>query len=123
MTVFTAYRFTTAFMGTLNDNPHNLELYRVSKAMETPSLHVRAKAALKYLKDAGHIVEAATVTCELQDLFEVTNSINHNWIENDEVSDVNSLAFLSSTSVGDIFKLEDGSYMVTAGIGYTPIEL
>ncbi|CAH7262836.1 conserved hypothetical protein [Vibrio chagasii] len=66
---------------------------------------------------------AATVDCDLNNLFRVTNSIDSNWTENKEVSKVNEDAFLSSTSVGDLFKdLNTNEVYLVANFGFIKME-
>lgn len=66
---------------------------------------------------------ACHVDCGIDKVFELTNAINHPWIENPEVSDINHDTFLSSTSVGDFFKnLETGAIIVVLPFGFCQLD-
>jgi len=66
-----------------------------------------------------HIECGAVVDCHINDLFTLTNNIDCAWVDNKQVSQVNSNTFNSSTQVGDLVKnMETGNIYQVCGIGY-----
>lgn len=122
MAVFTVFRKSTTFITTLTSDKRNLELHRDTVFYsDEPE---KGLAAIKALMKEGHLVKAAIVTCkDADEAYYYTNSINYNWINNPQVTEVSHDAFLASTSVGDIFQREDGSYFVTCDVGFADIDL
>jgi hypothetical protein len=65
---------------------------------------------------------AGYVDCSITELFKLTNSIDHPWTDNAEVSQVNPHTFNSSTMVGDIFRNEDnGKIIMVCSFGFTEL--
>lgn len=84
---FTIYRCTQAFMSTLNRSIENRSTHRARTSTfgeDTESVNTQLQA-IKSLLTNGHLLPVATVNCEENRLFEVTNSISRNWTENPEV--------------------------------------
>jgi PBP1b-binding outer membrane lipoprotein LpoB len=114
---FTVYRTTQDFMESLNVNPTNLQLHR-QRSLDGSETAIEA---IKALLKAEQLVAVAIVNCstENDDLFRITNSINDYWGNNAEVSlEPNAeRAFMSSSSVGDIYKDQSGEYYVYTDVG------
>lgn len=115
-TPFTIYRCTNAFMSVLNHSAAELNLHRArtcSFGDDTESVNTRIQA-VKSMLNNKQLIPVATVNCEPNRLFEVTNTISQNWTHNNEVNllpDAET-GFLSSSSVGDIFSdAEDRFFM------------
>jgi hypothetical protein len=123
MKKFTLYRPTSKFFNTLNSNKENLNLHR-ERTFVRDDLTPSVNAIIAMLK-AGHLVPAATcIASNHEDMFRLTNSIDCAWTDNKEVSVLNNDAFLSSTSVGDIFKDdESGQFYIVAGCSMEKISL
>jgi hypothetical protein len=109
MNTFTIYRATKSFLDTVNGNEANLNIHR---DRSTTNKEVAAQANITLLQ-RGHLVAVATVTCAPQDLFELTNSINHFWGINEEVTLLPAViedGFMSSSCMGDVYKDEEGIF-------------
>jgi hypothetical protein len=65
-------------------------------------------------------------TNNLEEAFQRTNTIYHNWWE-DEVEFLGSpqhgMEGCRSTSVGDVLQTEDGTYYTVAFVGFRPIKI
>lgn len=123
MTTFTLYRPTNAFMDTLNDDAYNLDLHRMRTMFGIgESFKREATMALNTMLDKGYLTPAATVKCTPEDLFRLSNTITKNWTLNDEVSVIDTNAFLSSTSVGDVFTDEAGCFYVVSADGFVELD-
>lgn len=97
------YRFTSAFI----NNPSARELIgRRSIAFDGNCQD--AIAANKEMIKFGYLVPAAIVECSTHDLFELTNTINHDWTENSQVTVTNPDCRLSSSTMGDVYMDEYG---------------
>lgn len=114
---FIVYRTTQEFMRSLNVNPANLELHR-RRSLDGSEAAIEAILAL--LK-AEQLVPVAIVSCsnENDELFRITNSINEFWGNNKEVwlKPAAERAFMSSSSVGDIYKDHAGYYYIYTDAG------
>lgn len=120
---FTVYRTTEAFMRSLNGNTVNLDLHRQrSNSESTESIE-----AIKTLLSSGLLIPVANVNCSPlnDDLFRLTNSITHFWGDNKEVELLtgSESAFMSSSSVGDIYKDNTGQYYIYCDIGVKPFNI
>ncbi len=115
MTTFTAYRATKDFVHSLNENKTNLRRH-LDKMMSGSN----ARSAVSQMLKDGQMAPAATVECEIDDLFEQTNTINHNWTENASVTllEGSENLILSSTSVGDVFSDSEGKFFIVEDFGY-----
>lgn len=112
---FTIYRATKQFMSTLNYNHDNLTLHRnrSHEGLGGKGLQDMVNT-VQSMVDKGFLVPAATVEAPLNEVFELTNSIERNWLDNNEVTVINEAAFFSSSSVGDVFVDDkDQAYIIT----------
>ena len=114
---FTIYRATKQFMSTLNHNHDNLTLHRNrsheglgDKGLQDMVNTVQAMA------DKGFLVAAATVEAPLNEVFELTNSIERNWLDNEA-------AFFSSSSVGDVFVDDKDQAFIITCFEIAPVKL
>lgn len=119
---FTVYRTTTAFMDTLNNSTHNLDLHR-QRSLDGNDLAVQA---INTLLNSQKLIPVALVTCNADndDLFRLTNSINDFWGNNKEVALLANAeqGFLSSSTVGDIYQDCTGQYFVYQCAGVMPFD-
>lgn len=126
MNTYTIYRPTETFMSALNEDKalRELHLRRSNSLFDDDRRKQDAIDAINTMLREGHLVPAATVIAEHHNaLFRLTNSINHPWIENDGVTLLeNSGAFLSSSSVGDIFTDQNGHIYLIESYGFTLLE-
>lgn len=120
---YTLYRATKKFMSTLNHDDSNLNLHR-NRSHEGLGEEGLAKmvATVQEMLDKGHLIPAATVTTEFDGVYELTNTIQHNWIDNEGVEVIDESAFLSSTSVGDIFTDENNQAYIVTCFEIAPVE-
>jgi hypothetical protein len=119
--LFVIYRYSQGFISKLEANSTELEQHRTRTSPFSKSKAHHEAAALQ-LK-SGALKPAATVECSKEDLFRVTNSINRSWIDNKEVIMFDKDAFLSSTSVGDVFKAGDGNFYIVEDAGFALLEI
>lgn len=120
---FTLYRTTIAFMDTLNSDTYNLNLHRMRSMISIGESYQReALECINLMLDKGYLIPAATVICKSEDLFRVTNTISRNWMLNEGVSIVSSEAFMSSTSLGDVFTDETGQFYVVGENDFLPFD-
>lgn len=124
MKTLTVYRATQAFMKKLNSEPGFLNLHRdrsepFSKGQDNDATLI----AINTMLNNGYLVPVATLTCDtLDDAYRLTNSIVRNWTENNEVTLLEGHeGFLSSTSVGDIFKAQDGTFTLVEACGFSTL--
>lgn len=124
MKTLTVYRPTNAFFDAMKVSTDLLNLHRertcsFGKAGEADGTLV----AINTMLANDHLVPVATVTCEtLDDAYMLTNSITRNWTENDEVTVLDGHdGFLSSSSVGDIFKDSDGTFQLVESFGFATL--
>jgi hypothetical protein len=121
MPKFTVFRKTREFMSMLNKDS-DMRMLHINALFHLDSNKIavdKAEKSIQALFDLGHIKPAAVVECSKDDLFCITNSINHNWTENKEVTllDGHESLFLSSSSVGDVYLDENGQVHVFAAFG------
>lgn len=122
MKTFTLYRATSSFLENINQNKDHLNLHR-DRIFVGNDLVSSVNAIITMLK-SGFLVPAATCVAKNEDdMFRLTNSITCNWTDNDEVNVLDDSAFLSSTSVGDIFKDEDGQFFIVSNFSMEKISL
>jgi hypothetical protein len=122
MKIFTLYRATSSFFNTINSNKEQLNLHR-ERTFVRDDLTPSVDAIITMLK-CGFLVPAATCMAEnVEDMFKLTNSITCTWTDNKEVNVLDYSAFLSSTSVGDIFKDESGQFFIVANYSIEKISL
>lgn len=122
MKTFTLYRATSSFLDAINNNEEYLNLHR-ERTFVGNNLTSSIEAIVIMLK-ANHLVPAATcVAKDEEDMFRLTNSITCAWTDNKEVVILNSDAFLSSTSVGDIFKDECNQFFIVTDYSMEKISL
>lgn len=99
---YSVYRATIEFMSSLNHDNNNLKLHR-DRQFEHSSGSAIMLTAIQSMLNKGFLVKAATVDCELNELYEMTNSIESDWTANPNVTIISKFAFMSCTSVGDVF--------------------
>ena len=120
---YTIYRATHAFMDALNRDKALLGLHRSRSCSFFDDTERKQETvdAINTMLIQGHLVPAAQVeAASKNELFRLTNTINKPWTENTEVSLIeNSDAFLSSSSVGDIFVDENGLAYLIESYGFT----
>jgi len=85
--------------------------------MGDADLSVIAKAMLEGEYSAIAVVESN----DRDDAYRLTNHIECDWRENDGVVAIPGREY-RSTSVGDIFEMEDGSMYIVANMGFKKIE-
>jgi hypothetical protein len=123
---FTIYRCSHSFIKSLTFNPSNLALHvsrTVNLSINPPELTSMLQAIGELYKQ-GHLLPAAKVNCLPNDLFALTNSIERHWTKNAEVTVLpEANAFMSSTSVGDLFSDADGIFYVVSCTGMLPLNL
>lgn len=119
--LFVLYRYSQDFISLLEDGGAAAELH-IKRTMPFSGANERHQAAVEQLK-SGALKPAATVDCNPDDLFRVTNAIDCPWVENEEVLMFDENAFLSSTSVGDVIKAGDGNFYMVENTGYSPLHI
>jgi hypothetical protein len=118
--LFVIYRYQQGFTSKLQSAGTELELH-MKRTRSFGGEAERNKAAIAQL-NSGVLKPAATVECTTEDLFRVTNTISKAWVENEEVIMFDENAFLSSTSVGDVFKAGDGNFYIVEDYGFALLE-
>ncbi len=115
---FTVYRFTNASL----DTGLFRELYRERSCAFDAKPTTAIKANLTAINH-GLLIPAATLTCTVEDLFRLTNSIDSNWFEADGVTILNEdkEPRLSSSTMGDVFKDEDGNLFMYTMSSIVPL--
>jgi hypothetical protein len=122
MSTFTVYRPTKDFMDTLNTNDEHLKLHMARSFAFNQRGMINAA---QHMLNMGALVPAATVDCDLTALFKTTNSIHDVWTKNEEVTLLTaaSTLFLSSSSIGDVFKAEDGQMLMVCLDEILPVDI
>lgn len=115
---FTVYRFTNTSL----DTNMFRELYRERSCAFGAKPTTAIKANLTAINN-GILIPAATLTCTVGDLFELTNTIHSNWFEADGVNllNVDKEPRLSSSTMGDVFKDEAGNLFMYAMTSIVPL--
>ncbi len=67
---------------------------------------------------AGYEAVAVVDAVDIDDTFELTNHIDHDWTTNKGVLALKSRA--RSTSIGDVVEAEDGARYAVMGVGFRP---
>ncbi|MGP4943167.1 hypothetical protein [Pseudoalteromonas nigrifaciens] len=121
---FTIYRATKSFMNTLNHDSDNLNLHRnrSHEGLGQKGFNAMVRTA-QIMIDKCFLVPAAVVEAQLNEVFELTNTINRNWVENNEVTVIDESAFLSSSSVGDVFVDDKGQAFIITAFEIAPVDL
>lgn len=118
--LFVIYRYQQGFTSKLESGSAELELH-MKRTRAFGGETERNKAAVAQI-NSGALKPAATVECTTEDLFRVTNTISKAWVENEEVIMFDENSFLSSTSVGDVFKAGDGNFYIVEEFGFSLLE-
>lgn len=118
MKKLTVYRALNTFMNQLNSDKAMLELHR-DRSCSFGDSDAQLNA-INTMLSQGYLVPAATVVCnDLDQAFTLTNSISRSWLENDAVTVLeNTDCFFSSSSVGDVFQDEDGTFFMVDSFGF-----
>lgn len=119
--LFVLYRYSQDFISQLEGGGAAAELH-IKRTMPFGDPNTRHQAAIEQLK-SGVLKPAATVDCNPDELFRVTNNIDAPWVESDEVLMFDDNAVLSSTSVGDVIKAGDGNFYMVESTGYSPLNI
>lgn len=116
---FTVYRLVN---GKLNDSKF-MDLFKVRSCAFNRNCDEAIKANLELI-NLGYLVPAATVTCTVGDLFELTNTINDVWHESSDITLLRPLGEcrLSSSTMGDVFKDASGKLFMYTMSSIVPLE-
>lgn len=126
MNTYTVFRATETFLRAKSKNKalHELNSRRTFSLYATQHEQINDTiSAINEMLSAGYLVPAATVQADTHNaLFALTNSIDAPWTDNPGVTIIpNSDAYLTSSSVGDIFSDQHGNMFLVLPFGFAQL--
>ncbi|GIC77728.1 hypothetical protein [Moritella sp. F3] len=119
---FEVYRHTNEFMDIYSKYPSGLTEAeeKIVNLKRLGSISIDAAIELWREHNQYFEIAAKVIATDIDEVFTLTNSINHFWGDNEQVELISENTFNSSTSIGDVIIVE-GRTLICACAGWQDI--
>jgi len=119
---FEVYRLTNEFMDIYRKHPSGVTKAEEKMVNLKRLGSISIDAAIQLWREHNQYFELAAkvIATDIDEVFTLTNSINNFWGDNEQVELISENTFNSSTSIGDVIKVE-GKTLISACAGWQDI--